>query len=300
MREWFDQWFDDLDVRPSSRRIYANATTRIVDEVATVRLDKLTPLLLSTTIAKLGRSSMGTRQLQLGHGYLRSCLDKAVELDLLAVNPMTKVKRPKWEPKQRTYWTVNEATRFLGHCSSTKAHWASLFSVLVTCGLRISEALGLRWEDVDFDGGRLKLQQSLVWIGSEWTIGPLKTSSSYRTVSMPEIAVAALKRLRAESTPEADTAVFVTIHGNHPRHDQLYVALKRLCAAAGVPRLNVHGLRHVAAALGYLATGDAIAVQKRLGHSSVATTMRIYAYLLRDEGSVAAALDGLLMNETVS
>ena len=50
--------------------------------------------------------------------------------------------------------------------------------------------------------------------------------------------------------------------------------------------------------LGYLATGDAIAVQKRLVHSSVATTMQIYAYLLRDDASVAAAVDGLLTRPT--
>jgi integrase len=57
---------------------------------------------------------------------------------------------------------------------------------------------------------------------------------------------------------------------------------------------SVHVVRPVAAVLGYLATGDVIAVQKHLGHSSVATTMRIYAYLLRDDSSVAAAVDGLL------
>jgi integrase len=296
LREWFDQWFEGLDVRPSTRRIYKNTTSAVLHEVGSVRLDKLTPLLLITTFTKLARDGMGARQLQLGHGYLRGCLDRAVELGLLAANPMAKVKRPKWEPQQRLYWTVEEAARFIAHCETSSVRWAPLFAVLATCGLRISEALGLTWQDVNFEGRRLTLRQSLVWIDGEWSVGPLKTSSAYRTISMPSVAVAALDRLGSDRG--ADESVFVSIHGKPPRHDQLHKPLAKLCAEAGVTKLNVHGLRHVAAALGYHATGDALAVQKRLGHSSVSTTMRIYAYLLRDDTSVAAAVDGLLSRPT--
>jgi integrase len=67
-----------------------------------------------------------------------------------------------------------------------------------------------------------------------------------------------------------------------------------LCAKAGVSVLAVHGLRHVSAALGYAATRDAFAVQRRLGHTNVTTTMKIYAYLLRDDTATGVALDKLL------
>ena len=263
---------EGLDIRPSTHRIYNNTTNPIVCEIGSVRLAKLTPLLLSNTLAKLARGGMGARQLQLGHGYLRGCLDRAVELDLLAANPMTKVKRPKWEPQQRVYWTVEESARFLAHCETSSSHWASLFTVLATCGLRISEALGLTWQDVNLSGRRVQLQRSLVWINGVSSIGPLKTTSSYRSVSLPDVAVRALERLASASDHQEASSVFVSIHGNPPRHDQLHKPLAKLCTESGVGRLNVHGLRHVAAALGYHATGDAL--QFRDGSATPASPPR--------------------------
>ncbi len=71
-------------------------------------------------------------------------------------------------------------------------------------------------------------------------------------------------------------------------------SLLALCSRAGVPPINIHGLRHTAAALAYTASRDVHATQHRLGHSSAVTTMRIYSYLLHDDASTAAALDALL------
>ncbi len=291
--EWFDTWMSTLDVRPSTRRIYTNTVTPVVRDLAAVKLHKLSPLLLSLTFAKLAQNGMGARQMSLGYGALRTCLDRAVDMNLVAVNPLLKVQRPKWEPRERHYWSLDETTTFLRHCETVRAQWAPLYIVLATCGLRISEALGLTWGDVNLDGRTIAVRRSLVWVGAEWSIGPLKTRAAQRVVSLPDAALRALVAVRpAVNDPGAP--VFRSIHGNPPRHDQLHQPLTRLCAAAGVPRLHVHGLRHVAAALAYKATGDAFVTQRRLGHSSVATTMKIYAYLLRDDASTAAALDGLL------
>lgn len=91
-----------------------------------------------------------------------------------------------------------------------------------------------------------------------------------------------------------DRPIFRSIHGNPPCHDQLHKPLAALCKFAGVPRLNVHGLRHVAAALSYRATGNALAVQRRLGHTRITTTLGIYAYLMAGDDETASAIDGQL------
>jgi integrase len=155
LNEWVQGWIADRALRPSTVRVYTNTLTPVLDQIGSTRLDKLTPLQLSTTFAKLGRNGMGARQLQLGHGYLKGCLQRAVDLEILSRNPMSKVERPKWEPKSRTYWTVEQAADFIATCEHANSHWAPLFTVLATCGLRISEALGLMWSDVDLDLTRL-------------------------------------------------------------------------------------------------------------------------------------------------
>ena len=294
LKDWVETWMAGLTVRPATVRIYTRTLGPLVAEVGAVRLDKLTPLLLSTTFAKLARDGMGARQLQLGHGYLKGCLTQAVNLEMLAANPMLKVKRPKWEPRQRRYWTVEQTSAFLATCREGRNHWAPLYIVLATCGLRISEALGLTWADIDTKGRVLRVERSLVWVGAEYQIGPVKTTAGYRTVSIPELGIKALESLAGEDERLQDRPVFRSIHGNPPRYDQLHQPLARLCKAASVPRINVHGLRHVAAALSYKATGDALAVQRRLGHTKVTTTLGIYAYLMTSDANTAAAVDGLL------
>jgi integrase len=295
---WVQTWMADRSLRPSTLRVYTNTLTPIVREMGSIRLDKLTPMLLSDAFGRLGRGRMGARQLQLGHGYLKSCLQRAVDMEILSRNPMTKVQRPRWEPKTRTYWTVEQASRFIGTCESSSSRWGPLFTVLVTCGLRISEALGLTWQDIDLVRQTLTVRQALVWTGGTYEIGPVKTTAGYRTISIPAPGMAALKKLRAKAN-EDQTFVFRSIHGNVPRVDQLHKPLATLCASAGVPRINVHGLRHVAAALAFRATGDPYAVQHRLGHSHISVTLGIYAYGTRSDEQVAGAVDALLAQNSM-
>jgi integrase len=189
---------------------------------------------------------------------------------------------------------VEQTAAFLATCRQSKGRWAPLYIVLATCGVRISEALGLTWADIDIEGRLLRVERGLVWVGAEYEIGPVKTTAGRRTVSIPALGVQALESLASKDERQADRPVFRSIHNNPPRYDQLHKPLAALCKEAGVPRINVHGLRHVAAALSYKATGDALAVQRRLGHTKVTTTLGIYAYLMTSDANTASAVDGLL------
>ena len=91
--------------------------------------------------------------------------------------------------------------------------------------------------------------------------------------------------------------LFLTRRGGPPFRQNVGKALLIACKAAGVPYVNPHGLRHVHAMLCLMATGDMHATQRRLGHADVGTTMRLYAYSLREDGTVAAAIDGLMAED---
>jgi integrase len=88
--------------------------------------------------------------------------------------------------------------------------------------------------------------------------------------------------------------IFTTASQSPPSPSNLRRSLLAICKDASVSPINVHGLRHVAAALAFRATGDPYAVQHRLGHSHISVTMGIYAYGTRSDDQVAGALDALL------
>jgi integrase len=292
LREWFGQWLDELELRPSTLRTYREVLTPVLNDVGGYRMDRLTSALLSLTFAKLAKKGMGARRRQLAHGYLKSCLGRAVELEVLARNPMLKVRRPEWQPKPRTYWSAEQAARFVRTGTAAQNRWAPLFVVLTTCGLRVSEALALRARDVDLEARALQVRRALVWSGSEHNEGDAKTRSSIRRLTLPAAAVMAFQRAGVPDEPDAP--IFLTLRGNPPSPSHLRQPLLALCTAAAVPPLNIHGLRHVHAALVYHLTGDVYAVKARLGHSDVAFTMRQYGYGTGSDADTARAVDGLL------
>lgn len=276
--EWMTQWLAERDLRPSTLATYTKLFAPLRRDIGHVKLTKLNPMMLSLTFSLLRERGMGPRRVQLAHGYLKSCLGRAVEMGLLPSNPMSVVRRPKWTAATKRYWTLEESQRFMDTCLSSPLRYAPLFLLLVATGLRISEALALE-EGIP----TLVVDSAAVWEqNSGYTTGATKTATSRRTVSVPEVAYAALP-----SIP------FRTQSGKIPRPAMLRSTLTALCAQAKVPPVTPHGLRHIHAALAYSATGDAYAVQKRLGHANVTTTMGMYGFGMQPEDATRAALDDL-------
>lgn len=295
LTDWYDAWIVERALRPASVRVYTNTVGRLVRQIGPVRLDKLTTPFIAASVAALQAKGMGTRQMVLAYGYLKGCLGVAVERRLIAVNPILGVPVPKHTATPKTRWSLDDALKFVFACQTSKVRWAPLYSVLATSGLRIGEALGLTWGDINLSARTLRVERAQVWVGAEVEEGPLKTQAARRTVSLPRLALTALLKQRSlcpDTGPDAP--VFRTLHGGIPRHDQLQAPLARICREAGVTRTNVHGLRHVAAALAYEGTHNVLAVQQRLGHTRASTTMNIYAHLMQDDSAVASALDMML------
>jgi integrase len=119
---------------------------------------------------------------------------------------------------------------------------------------------------------------------------PPKTKAGYRTVALPDQAIVVLRGLPRPLDPQA----FVFHDGRPPGRSTLRAALRRECERAGVPAINVHGLRHVAATMALAVSRDPHAVKRRLGHSSVTVTLGLYGYALASDAGIAEQLDHLL------
>ena len=146
---------------------------------------------------------------------------------------------------------------------------AELFRVLAYTGLRLGEAVALRWTDVDFDGRRLIVRRALS--------GEIETTTKahrVRHVGLATPAAQALARLggRVDFTGR-DEYVFCSRLGRRLDPSAIRRRFKRAAAAAGLRPLKLHDLRHGAGSL-LAREADAVAVQAFLGHAKLATTER--------------------------
>lgn len=168
-----------------------------------------------------------------------------------------------------------------------------LVSMLAQTGLRISEGLGLRWQDVDASGRRLLVRQRV----RDGEVGAPKSGRGRREVPISPTLAKALAAHRLASTWSDDSAyVFSGEAGGPIQARNLYRWFKPAAERAGVPWAGFHTLRHTAASR-WLLSGVTIAqVARLLGHHDPGFTLRTYISVLPADlpaGDKLAAAVGL-------
>ena len=157
--------------------------------------------------------------------------------------------------------------------------------MLIFYGLRRGEALGLRWDDVDFDAGTIQIRQQLQRIGGQLLLSPVKTRAGERDLPLLEVVRQALK-FQAEQQaahradmgsawPESDL-VFTTKTGRPVETRNLVRSFRRICDNKKVRLIKVHHLRHTVGSLLKDLHVPARDAQTILGHTRISTTLEIY------------------------
>lgn len=178
--------------------------------------------------------------------------------------------------------------------------------VIALLGTRRSEVLGLRWEDVDLDGGFLQVRRGLQRVDGKLQALPTKTARSRRTIPLPAAVATALRRHREEQDLErarlgqgwVETGyVFTTPRGTpiDPRNCTRIV--QKSCEKAGVRVVRLHDFRHgcVSVLLG-LGVPPRTAMDI-VGHSTIEMTMNVYGHVSLDEKREALDKVGSLFEE---
>jgi integrase len=157
----------------------------------------------------------------------------------------------------------------------------ALYVLAVTTGMRQGELLGLQWKDVDLDGGTLKVNRSVY----EGVASPPKTRAGRRTIRLPKLAVAALKRHRMNAARmRMSEWVFTTANGKTIGHQNLRNrSWKPLLKSAGLPRsVRFHDLRHTAASIMLGQNVPLPVVSCVLGHANPNITATLYSHMLEN------------------
>ena len=165
--------------------------------------------------------------------------------------------------------------------------FATMALLCVCLGLRISEALALRWADVDWLGSRLCVQRGIV----EQVVADVKTEGSARTFNLTGEMLERLKtwKQRSDFSGAADWIFASSIKlGRFPySYTGVWRELERAASAAKIGHLATHSFRHTHRS--WLdAVGTSVAVQqKMMRHADIRTTMNIYGDVVTDEMTTA-------------
>lgn len=180
--------------------------------------------------------------------------------------------------------TRAELTRLLGHVPE---RWRLLIELLAHTGLRISEAGGLTWADVQLgENPRLLVRRQ----DCRGEVGPLKSDHSRRDIPLsPRMA----QRLWAARGARAESErVFTSPEGRPLAYGNLRRrVLVPATEAAGLPWVTFHVFRHTCASLLFEAGRDVKQVSEWLGHADAGFTLKVYVHLMDAGVGDAAFMD---------
>jgi integrase len=301
------RWIEDFAKADLAARTYHNYKLQIREHIipafGTMKLSKLdTPNIQALYSAKL-RDGLKPSSVRYIHAVLHRALSKAVELRLIARNPASSADPPKVRHEEITPLDNDQTREFLDAARGQKHE--ALYVLSLTCGLRMGESLGLRWSDIDFDVGTLRVNRQLQRMRRDGDkpgglVFSEPKNASRRTIDLPQRALEALRShrkyqleemLRASSYEDSDL-VFATRKGT-PLDAQNIVNrhFKPLLKHAALPNIRWHDLRHTCATL-LLGRGvHPKLVQHLLGHASITMTLDRYSHWIPSMGRHAA--DGM-------
>jgi integrase/recombinase XerC len=243
------------------------------DDISVDRVDHLAIRAFLTHLLRRNRKSSVGRKLSAAKGFFRFLLRRGT----IARDPTSGIATPKKEQQLPVHLTVDDMFRLLEAPPQdvpAGMRDRAIFEVLYSCGLRVSELVGLDWTDVD---GELELvrvrgkggKERLVPIGRK----ALVALSAYRA----RVAELCPRRLRDER------AVFLNRRGERLTSRSVARIVDHYVAVSGIAtKASPHALRHSFATHLLNAGADLRAIQELLGHASLSTTQK-YTHVNLDQ-----------------
>ena len=170
-------------------------------------------------------------------------------------------------------------------------------ALALATGMRRGELLALRWQDVDLDCGKLRVERSLEQTKAGLRFKSPKTKHGRRSISIPPSVVSELRAhwkaqqeqrlaLGLGKAPD-DALVFSTWDGQTRSPNALTKEWSVAMAAAGI-NASFHSLRHSHASSLIAAGIDVLTISRRLGHASPSITLSVYGHLFSNTDDRAA------------
>jgi integrase len=265
-----------------------------------LRLAEIEPRDIKAYAAHIQARGVRPATVRLAIAPVRALLATALEDGLIRTNPTAGVRiatlhtpTDSADEKPKAL-TEDELRRLL---TQIPDRWRLFVELVAHTGLRIGEAVALRWEDVDLTTRRLRVERR--WYRNAYA--PPKSRHGRRTIPLTPGMSHRLSQHRGPDAPPPDALVFPSRAQTPLDPANLSErVLKPAAAKAGVPWIGWHTLRHTCGTLLFRHGANAKQVQHWLGHHSPAFTLATYVHLLPDDAPDPSFLDAVTRSSGVN
>ncbi len=235
------------------------------------------------------------------HRLISTIMQSAVYEGIIDSNPCSRTKAPKVERKEARYLNDDEAMLLIDTLREKADHpFDTIIYVLLLTGMRRGECCALSWDDVDFEKSTIWIRKSMTYISHKgvFETDP-KTYSSNRVISIGSDLVEILKEHKKWQEQQAEMLgskwvnsgkIFTAMNGKILNPSTLSSWFYSFINKNKLPYISLHGLRHTCASIMIMRGVPITTTAKRLGHSTSATTSKIYAHAIASVDAATAEM----------
>lgn len=225
------------------------------------------------------------------HRLISTILGQAEKEMLVPYNAAAKATPPKADRKEPNYFQPEEVATILEALERVPLKWRTITHLLIVTGCRRGEIMGLKWDKVDLERGRITIDRALLVGKNGVAYEDTTKTGDTRFLNIPIETVRLLKEYRREQAIlqlkngdrwQNTGYVFTRDDGRPMNPDSVTGWLKDFSEKNGLPHINPHAFRHTAASVLIAAGTDVVTVSKQLGHSNVTTTESFYSHMIEE------------------
>jgi integrase len=239
---------------------------------------------------------------------INNMLKQAVRWDYITHNPNLRISKPKRARAKIQCYSPEEVDKLLEVLKNEPLKYQAVIQLALDLGCRRGELLGLTWDDINFKTGKIVINKSLQYAYGKTYEKETKTENSNRVNFISNNTIAVLKKYQKEQMERKmllgskwinTNRVFTTDYGGDMHSDTPTKIMDQIIAKYKLKRITFHGLRHTNISLMISKGVQSQIISRKVGHSSVQITDKIYSHFFEDEfKAVANVMDEFYLVHT--
>lgn len=290
-RRMSEKWVNAIQVAPSTRKDYQKRLkNHLIPALGDRHIDAIRYSDLAEVLNGRVWGSMKTRNNTAS--VLRQVFDMAFLDGLIDTNPAARIRNVKAQKEPPDPFTIDEANKICTKLVENDPYYANYFEFAFFTGLRTSELLALRWDDIDWNLGLARVSRALVDGEEKGT-----KTAQVRDVELNSRALVALSRQKPFSML-AGKEVFINPNTGEgiKKLNIVHAPWRRAIKACGIRYRNPYQTRHTFATLNLMAGANPMWVARQMGHTTMKMLLEVYSRWIdqadksRERGKIEALL----------